>query len=312
MVKEPIISIVSPVYNAEKIIPELVRRIEEEVIKITSNYEIILVEDCGPDNSWEAICLVAESNKNVKGIRFSRNFGQHIAIKSGLEISKGDCCIVMDCDLQDNPKYIKDLVLKWNEGYDIVFTQKEKRAHSKFKNITAVIFNKVFNYLADNKLTKSSKDVGSYSLVSRKAIDAFIKCNDYQFHYLMVLRWIGFKTDSIIIKHEQRYEGESSYNLKKLIEHAIVGVIYQSDKLLRLSIYLGFVFSMISFIGIILVLARYFTSGFLTGWASMVVIMLLGIGLILMAIGILGLYLGKMFEQVKNRPQYLIDKSVNL
>lgn len=312
MEKESFISIISPVYNAEKIIPELVRRVEEEIKKITTKYEIILIEDCSKDNSWKEINLIAKKNNKIKAVKFSRNFGQHVAIKSGLELSKGDCCIVMDCDLQDNPIYIKDLVSKWNEGYDIVFTQKNKRAHSKFKNITAVMFNKIFNYLVDTKISESNKNIGSFSLLSRKATDAFKKFNDYQFHYLMVLRWLGFKSDFINIQHEERFEGKSSYNLKKLLKHAIIGVVYQSDKLLRLSIYIGFLFSIVSFTGIIWVLVRYFTSGLLTGWASIVIILLLGIGLVLIAIGVLGLYLGKTFEQVKNRPQYIIDKSVNL
>ena len=218
----------------------------------------------------------------------------------------------MDCDLQDNPKYISSLVEEWLKGNDIVYTIKQKRAHSFFKNISAKLFNLIFNFLLENKSIESSNQIGSYSLISRKVIEAFKKYNDYQFHYLMVLRWLGFKKSYIKVTHSNRLEGKSSYNLKKLLSHALIAIIYQSDKLLRFSIYTGFVFSIISFTGIITILIRYFTLGLLTGWTSIVVIILLGTGLILISVGILGLYIGKIFEQVKNRPQYIIDEKINL
>ena len=312
MSEAPYISIVSPVYGAEKIVDELVRRIEEEVSKITPRYEIILVEDCSPDDSWEAITRVAATNKNVKAVRFSRNFGQHVAIKSGLEIASGDCAIVMDCDLQDDPVYIHELVKKWQEGNETVFTYKEKRSHSFFKNFTARLFNVFFNYLVDKESGKSDKNVGSYSLVSRKVIDAFMKNNDYRFHYLMVLRWLGFKQAYVKIEHRERFEGKSSYSFRKLLDHAIVAIVYQSDKLLRLSIYLGFLMSFLSVAFVIWVIIQYFTSGLLQGWASTMVLLSFSTGVILIAIGVMGLYIGKMFEQVKNRPQYVIDKKLNL
>lgn len=306
------ISVVVPVYKAEKIVEELVTRIEAELVKINVNYEIILIEDCSPDSSWDVICKVANRNNKVKGVRFSRNFGQHIAIKSGLELSEGDCCIVMDCDLQDDPIYFHALVEEWQKGNEIVYAQKEKRSHSKFKNITASIFNSIFNLLVESDRSKTSSNIGSFSLISRKVVNAFNQYNDYQFHYLMVLRWLGFKASYITIKHRERMEGKSSYTFKKLMEHAIVGIVYQSDKLLRLSIYLGFLFSAFSMIAILVVVIKYFVSGFQSGWASMFVLILFSTGLLLMAIGILGLYLGKVFEQVKQRPQYVIDKTINL
>ena len=310
--ENPFISVVSPVYKAENIIEELVVRIETELSKITNNYEIILIEDFSPDNSWENICRIADHNDKVKGVRFSRNFGQHMAIKSGLELSKGDCCIVMDCDLQDDPVYFQSLVAEWQKGNDIVYTQKEKRAHSRFKNISTSFFNKIFNFLVESDKSKTNSNVGSFSLVSKKVINAFNQYNDYQFHYLMVLRWLGFETSYITIKHQKRFEGKSSYNFKKMMEHATVGIVYQSNKLLRLSIYLGFIFSAISLIAIIVVVFKYFVSGFQSGWASMFVLILLSTGLLLMSIGVLGLYLGRVFEQVKQRPQYVIDKTINL
>ena len=218
----------------------------------------------------------------------------------------------MDCDLQDNPKYIHLLLNEWKKGNDIVFTIKEKRKHSFFKNITASIFFMIFNYLINEKLENNNNNIGSYSLISKKVAKEFAKYNDYQFHYLMVLRWFGFKKSFVNIQHENRFEGKSSYNLKKLVEHALVGIIYQSDKLLRISIYVGFSFSLLSIMGIVVVVTKYFISGFQSGWASLFVLISLSTGLILTSIGILGMYVAKMFEQVKNRPQYIIDEKINI
>lgn len=311
MKKELFISVVSPVYQAEKIISELILRVEKELTKITPIYEIILIEDCSNDKSWEEIIKIANTNDKVKAVKFSRNFGQHPAIKAGLEMAKGDCCIVIDCDLQDDPKYINSLVEEWLKGNDIVFTLKENRAHSIFKNLSTRFFNLIFNFLVQNKSIESSNNIGSFSLISKKVIEAFKQFNDYQFHYLMVLRWLGFKKSFVKVNHYARFEGKSSYNFQRLVKHAMVGIIYQSDKLLRFGIYIGFIFSLLALISIIFITISYFFHGYQSGWASLFVLILFSTGLILMAIGILGLYLGKMFEQVKKRPQYIISEKVN-
>jgi dolichol-phosphate mannosyltransferase len=311
-VKENIkISIVSPVYRAANIVEELVKQIEQEVSAITSDYEIILVEDASPDESWEVIERIAAINSSVKGYKFSRNFGQHAAIKAGLSSASGDVVVVMDCDLQDNPKYIIDLVNEYKKGFDIVYTHKIKRNHSKFKNISALAFNKVFNYLTESSEAKSDNNIGSYSLLSKKVVVEFLKYNDYQFHYLMVLRWLGFKTSSVIIEHKERYEGKSSYTLKKLIDHAIVGIVYQSDKLLRLNIYIGGIIALVSLLfGVFIVLKSFFVP-FQSGWTSLVVLISFSLGVMLTSLGIVGLYIGKMFEQTKSRPQFIISEKTS-
>lgn len=304
------ISIVSPVYGAEKILEELVSRIEKNVKEISSDYEIILVEDCGPDNSWKKIKELAVKYSSVKGFKLSRNFGQHAAIKAGLSQVTGDVAIVMDCDLQDDPVYIKDLINKYKEGYDIVYTEKEKRQHSSFKNITAKVFNGVFNYLVENKSIKSNNNIGSYSLLSKKVVDEFVSFGDYQFHYLLILRWLGFNSTSVKIEHKERFEGKSSYNLKKLLEHALVAIIYQSDKLLRLNILLGGIIAFTSLLFGAFIIIKSFFVPFQTGWASVMVMISFSLGVILMSLGVVGLYIGKMFEQVKNRPQFIISERV--
>lgn len=306
-----LLSIISPVYNAEKIVYELVKRIVDEVEKITSEYEIILVDDYSKDNSWVSITQQCEINKKVKGIKLSRNFGQHYAISAGLEASLGEYVVVMDCDLQDNPKYIHTMYTKALEGNHIVYTVKKERKHGFIKTLMSKAFFMVFNFLTNNKKEFASANIGSYTLLSKQAVKTYNSIKDYRRHYLMVLNWIGLKSAFINIEHEKRFEGTSSYNLKKLIIHAIDGITSQSDKLLQLTALLGFILSSISFLSIIVIIIRYLYSPFQAGWASIVVLILLMSGLIILSIGICGIYIGKIFEQTKNRPLYIVENKLN-
>lgn len=306
------LSIVSPVYRAEKIVDELVKRIRIEAEKITEDYEIILVEDCGPDNSWEKIKENCKIDKRVKGIKLSRNFGQHYAITAGLSASNGDYVIVMDCDLQDDPIYFQSLLEKVNEGCEIVYTYKKQREHGWFKNLTAFVFFRIYNFLVDSPILKGKYNVGTYSIISRKVVDAYLQVGDYRRHYLSLLRWVGFESSSIIIEHQSRFEGKSSYSWNKLITHAIDGIISQSDKILRLTAVFGFILSSISFFAAISIVISYFLRPFQAGWPSMMVLLLLVGGLIITSIGVSGLYIGKIFEQTKNRPLFVIQKKYNL
>lgn len=311
MSHRPYLTIVSPVYKAEKIVDELVARIREEAIKITNDFEIILVEDCGPDNSWSKIEENCKKFSEVKGIKLSRNFGQHFAITCGLDNADGDFVIVMDCDLQDNPKYFSKFIEEAKNGCEIVFSFKEKRKHNFIKDVFAKLFSVVFNYLIENKNHKSSAMVGAYSLLSRKAVLAFREYGDYQRHYLMVLRWLGFKHTYILIEHNKRFEGTSSYSFSRLLSHALNGITSQSDKLLRLNATLGLGLSFLSFLGAITIVIFYFIYGFLSGWASLIITILFSTGVILTSIGIIGIYIGKSFEQAKNRPRYIVDERIN-
>jgi dolichol-phosphate mannosyltransferase len=305
------LSIISPVYQAEAIIDELVKRITSEVSKITPDYEIILVEDGGSDNSWPIIEEICRLQPEVRGVKFSRNFGQHIAISAGIDLAVGDYAIVIDCDLQDDPKEIPRLVNKALEGYDIVYTVKSKRNHSFLKNMGAYLFNLVFNFLTSEPNVKSNKNIGSYSIISKKVIEAYRRYPEVQRHYLLVLRWLGFSHSSIDIEHKDRFAGKSSYSLRKMIDHAIQGITSQSDKMLKLNVYAGFVIAFLAFLVGIILSVLYFTKGFMSGWTSLIVTMFFVLGLLLISIGIVGVYIGKIFQQVKNRPLYLIDKHLN-
>ena len=306
------LSIISPVYKAELIVDELVRRITIEAEKITSDFEIILVEDGSPDNCWVKIQENCKKDKRVKGLKLSRNFGQHFAISAGLEHTKGDYVIVMDCDLQDNPRYFEALLNKAKEGNKIVYTYKKERKHGFFKNLKAKFFYKIFNFLVDNKNNQASENVGSYSLLSREVVNEYIKLGDYKRHYLMLLRWLGFQSAYVEIEHQKRFEGKSSYNFKKLMLHAIDGITSQSDKLLRLTASFGFLMALFSLLSAICIIIRYLITPFQAGWASLMVLTLFVGGMIILSVGICGIYIGRIFEQTKMRPQYIVDQKLNL
>lgn len=306
----PVISIVSPVYKAANIIPELVSRITQTLEPLQQPFEIILVEDGSQDGSWEAIETEANKDVRVKGIKLSRNFGQHYAITAGLEHARGKYVCVMDCDLQDDPQYLPLMIEKMKEGFDIVYTVKDKREHPALKNFSARWFFKIYNYLAEVK--SHGEFVGAYSMLSRKVVDAFLKIRDVHRHYLLVLKMLGFNAYYLPVKHQRRFEGKSSYTTWRLLKHSLVGITSQSVRLLHLSIGIGFTMVVISLIWTLWILLSYFVRGAFPGYTSLMAMLLLSTGLILLSVGVAGIYIGNIFEQVKNRPLYIVDEKVNL
>ncbi|MBX2943801.1 MAG: glycosyltransferase family 2 protein [Cyclobacteriaceae bacterium] len=307
-----LISVVSPVYGASMILDELVVRLRNALGELNMSYEIILVEDASPDGSWEKVKENCKKFAEVKGVKLSRNFGQHSAITAGLAVAKGDWVIVMDCDLQDDPVYIPLLVNKAKEGFDIVYTLKTIRKHGFLKNMMTRFFNWVFNFLIETKSLKAHGMVGAYSLITRKVVNEFLRYGDYRRHYLMVLRWLGFSHAFVSIEHKERYAGHSSYTLSKLISHAVDGITSQSDKVLLLTVYSGFFMALASMLAGVSIVILYFIHGFQSGWASLAVLILFSSGIIITTIGIVGVYVGKTFEQAKGRQLFIIDKTINL
>ena len=302
------ISIVSPVYRAEKILPELIERLKEVLSQQKENFEIILVEDRSPDGSWDAIKKLAQQYPFVKGYRLSRNFGQHAALSAGIGLASGDKLIVMDCDLQDDPVFIPKMIDLHKAGYEIVFTCKKMRKHGLLKNILSNLWHRVFNWLSESSNISTDKNIGSYSLISRKVADAYLKMAESRRHYLLLLRWLGFSSTMLEIEHRDRFEGRSSYTYKKLLQHALAGILSQSNRLLYVSIGLGFAFVVTSLIAAVTLVVMYVVHGFLAGWASQIVMLLMCTGVILVMLGVVGAYVGMVFEQVKARPLFVIDE----
>ena len=270
------------------------------------SYELLLVDDCGPGRSWEIITGLAERDPAVLGIRMSRNFGQHPAITAGLEHAAGRWVVVMDCDLQDPPEDIHRLYQKAIEGNDIVYARRMIKQHSWLKKATARLY---FSLL--NAFTKQNIDAeyGSFSMISRRVVDAYLRFEDRERHYLFILYWLGFPSAHIEYAHAERHSGESAYKLSSLIVHALSGVFFQTTILLHWIIYAGFAISLAGVLFAGYFIYRYFSDSILPGWTSLVVLILILGGMILVSSGIIGLYIGRIFDQVKGRPLYVVQET---
>ena len=302
------ISIVSPVYRAEKILPILVSEINLVMERIGEDYEIILVDDRSPDNSWEVMKVLSSQNPKIKSIRLSRNFGQHSAIFAGLTKTKGDCVVVMDCDMQDQPKEIAKLYKKALEGYDIVLGQRENRKDKFLKKLSSKLFYKVFNYLSGGQF---NNEIGNFGIYKKKVIDSILNINDYIKFFPLFINWVGFKSTSIPIEHSSREEGKSSYSISRLLKLAFNVIISFSDKPLRLFINFGLGISILSFILGIYYLYLAVTHRITQpGFSSLILSIWFLSGIIISCIGIVGVYLGKTFDQAKNRPTFIIDEEL--
>ena len=304
------ISIVSPVYRGEKMVAELVRRNVESVSAITDDYEIILVNDASPDNSWEEILKQCESNPKVKGINLSRNFGQHYAITAGLHYAKGEWVVVMDCDLQDRPEEIPNLYTKAQEGYDSVLAQRVQRSHGWFKKLGSRCFYKVFSYLTE---TKQDASVANFGIYNRKVIDAVLSMGDAMRYFPTQIQWVGFKRAYLPIQHDERAEGKSTYNLSRLFRLAFDTIISFSDKPMRLMVKMGLFVTLASFIVGIVFLVRYCLGEIeVLGFTSLIISLWLLGGIIISLIGVVGIYLGKLFEKAKDRPTFIVNQKLNI
>jgi len=302
----PYISVVSPVYRAEQIVPELVLKLKAALSTVTENFELVLVEDCGPDNSWQKLLEQAAIDERVRVFKLSRNFGQHAAITAGLSESRGDFVAVIDCDLQQAPSDIPRLIAEAEKGYDVVFTRRTNRSSTAGRTFGARLFHIVFAFLTDQ--VRTNYDESTLTLLSRKVVNAFLTIPDKNRHFLIMLKWLGFRSSHIEIEHHDRHSGESSYNWPKLIRHAVDGIVSSSTTLLSLSIIAGFAFCGLAVLLSALLIALYFLHGLKEGWASLAVLILLSTGMILSSLGIVGLYLGKTFEQAKGRPLFIISE----
>lgn len=302
------ISIVSPVYRAEKILPILVSEINLVMERIGEDYEIILVDDRSPDNSWEVMKVLSSQNPKIKSIRLSRNFGQHSAIFAGLTKANGNWVVVMDCDMQDQPKEIAKLYKKALEGYDIVLGQRENRKDKFLKKLSSKLFYKVFNYLSGGQF---NNEIGNFGIYKKKVIDSILNINDYIKFFPLFINWVGFKSISIPIEHGEREEGKSSYSISRLLKLAFNVIISFSDKPLRLFINFGLGISILSFILGIYYLYLAITHRITQpGFSSLILSIWFLSGIIISCIGIVGVYLGKTFDQAKNRPTFIIDEEL--
>lgn len=310
MNKNPHISIVSPVYRGEKMVAELVRRNVESVSTITDDYEIILVNDASPDNSWDEIVKQCALNPKVKGINLSRNFGQHYAITAGLHYAKGDWVVVMDCDLQDRPEEIPNLYRKAMEGFDIVYARRVVKHVGWWKRFSSVAFHAVFDWLSGSK---TDSTIANFGIFCQKVIAGYNKVPQQARSFGSIVDVLGFKKGFIDVEQDESARGGSSYTLKKLLAFSFNVIVSNTNKPLRMAVGLGFGMSAIAFLlALYNVIAKWLGIIRVSGFTStMFSIWFVG-GLLLFVMGILGLYIGKIFDQVKGHPLFVVREEVNI
>lgn len=304
------LSVVIPVYKAEGCLQELYRRLRASLETITVDFEIILVEDCGGDRSWPIIRELAQADPRVKGMQFSRNFGQHYGITAGLDHCSGDWVVVMDCDLQDQPEEIPRLYAKAQEGYEVVLARRGRRQDAVIKQLSSRVFYDLLNYFAE---INYDSEVGNFRIISKKVVKV-LRCMRERLRFFGgLVDWLGFPTASIDVQHAERLEGKSSYTFRKLWKLACDAIISHSDKPLRLSIRFGVIMAFTSFLfGFYVLLKALLYDTPVLGWASLMVsIYFLG-GIIILILGIIGLYLGKTFDEIKSRPLYVVNQTTFL
>ncbi len=305
-----VLSVVSPVYRAEELVAMLVDRIRGALQPLGLTYEIILVEDGSKDRSWEKIKEAAKRYPEVRGIRLARNFGQHPAILAGLDAARGEWTVVMDCDLQDRPEEIPGfLQLANSQGTPIVFAQRSIREHAWHKRLASRSFYAVLSYLTG---MPQDHTIANFGLYHRKVINAVRLLREPTWYFPTMVRWTGFPAVSHPVRHDKRAAGETTYNWSRLFHLALNTILAFSDKPLRLTVQFGLLLSTLAFIA---GLATLFSAlaGKITveGWASLMIsVWFLG-GAVILVLGVVGLYVGRTFDQAKDRPIYITGEQTD-
>lgn len=305
----PLISVVIPVYGCKTCLVELCDRVATTIEAIPARLEMILVNDASPDHAWETIKKLSAADERIKGIDLARNFGQHHAITAGLDHTTGDWIVVMDCDLQDRPEEITTLYNKALEGYEVVFGNRVKRQDGWLKRKSSQAFYRVYDYFTGRT---SDHTIANFSISKKKVVESFRCMREQNRFFPLFIQWMGYKTGTVPIEHNARKEGKTSYNIHKLVTLGTDAIISQSNKPLRLSIQFGFFVSLISFLYGVYLFARYFfLDEPVQGWTSVMVSIYFIGGLIFFNTGVLGLYIGKVFNETKSRPLYLIRETTD-
>ncbi|MDD3013267.1 MAG: glycosyltransferase family 2 protein [Candidatus Gastranaerophilales bacterium] len=306
-----LISVIITCYNCSKCIEELYTRLINTLEKIHNRFEIIFINDASLENDWELIKNLSLKDARVKGINLSKNFGEYHALAAGIDYCIGEWVIIMDGDLQDQPEEISKLYAKALENFDIVFAKRIKRKDKFIKKIQSELFYKFFSYLTE---TQQDPDINNFGIYSRRAIDALKKMQERTRFFPIMIKWIGFNSETIEVEHAERKYGKTGYSFKKLIELSIDTIIAFSDKPLRLLIKFGFCIVFVSFIFMIYLIMDYVLgwSRIVPGWSSLIISIWLSTGISIVLVGMVGIYVGKIFDEVKKRPFYIIKDKTNL
>ncbi len=297
------LSVVIPVYACASCLVALHERLTRSIAQVTDSYELVFIDDRSRDDGWSVLSQLARADAHVRAFRLSRNFGQHAAITAGLSQARGHRAVVMDCDLQEAPEDIPRLWAAAGEGYDVVRTLRRGRRHPPLKRWASRVYRRL------TLETDTSSDYSTLSLISRRVIDAFLRLRDQDREYMIALDWLGFDATTIEIDHAERHDGSSAYTLRRLVKVALDGMFFRSTVLLRVVVLVGF---FVALVGVVLAgfeIIDYLVEPDKTvpGYTSLAVLLLVLAGFIIVSVGVVGLYVGRIFEQVKDRPLFLID-----
>jgi dolichol-phosphate mannosyltransferase len=298
------LSVVVPVYGCAGCLVALYERLTRSLAGVTGRYELVFVDDRSVDEGWTVLQRLARGDRRVRAFRLSRNFGQDAAITAGLAKARGAWAVVMDCDLQEAPEDIPRLWAAAGEGYDLVRTTRKRWRHSGFRRWSSRLYRRL------TLETPVRPDYSNLSLLSRRVIDAFLQLHDRDREYMIALDWLGFDCTTVEIEHHDRHAGQSSYALARLIRVALDGMFFRSTVLLRVVVLVGFAIALIGLGLAAFEIIYYFVAPdeHVPGYTSLAVLLLVLTGAMIFSVGIVGLYVGRVFEQVKGRPLFLIDQ----
>ena len=303
------LSVVIPVLNEEFNVNKLVDELKKNVLKISEDFEIIFIDDGSVDDTWAVIEKEAKLDNRIIGLKLSRNFGHHYAITAGIHQAIGNWVVVMDGDLQDRPDVIPHLVEKANQGFDVVFVNRVDRPESLSYKVLQKIFYSILRFLSGFDFDSRQ---ANFSIISRKVVEAFKSCPENARFYGSTSKWLGFKVSSIDASHGKRFQGKPSYTLRKRFKLASDIILAFSDRPLRMAIGLGITISLLSILMVIWIVIGVYSWGFtVIGWPSLVAAIFFSTGIILIVLGIIGVYLGQIFREVKSRPLYIISETTN-
>ena len=303
-----VLSIIVPIYNEEKIIPELYQRLTNAAKEITSDYELIFINDGSKDRSILELVNLSQQDSKVYFINFSRNFGHQIAVTAGIDYCKGDAVVIIDGDLQDPPELIPEMYKKHQEGYEVVYAQREKRAgETYFKKITAQLFYRVLKKLTSVDIPL---DTGDFRLIDRKIVDALKNMPEQNKFLRGQIAWLGFNQTSVVFNRDKRKYGKSGYPLSKMIKFALDGITGFSDKPLEYVARVGFIISGLSFLIILYaIFSHFFLKQTIAGWTSLIISSMFIGGVQMISIGVIGEYIARINKNILNRPLYLIQNT---
>jgi dolichol-phosphate mannosyltransferase len=309
--KKPSISVVSPVWNESDSLIELYKRVSKVMESSGESWELVLVDDGSTDGTTQMILEMAERDDRVRPVIFARNFGQQSAVAAGLDYSRGDAVVVIDADLQDPPELIQELIERWRKGFEVVYAQRTEREGESFlKKVTARLFYRIINRITEIDIPL---DTGFFRLLDRRVVDVIKTMREHHRFFRAMSIWVGFRQTAVEYKRESRFAGESKYPIKKMIKLAMTAITGFSFWPLQMAMYLGFIASGISIIAIPVVIGMRLTGSqeFLGQASTLIAVLFLG-GVQLISLGILGEYIGRLYDEARGRPLYIVRQAPDL